>query len=82
MWKLSEIQISVLINKVYWNTATSSPLSIVCGCFCVNDDKSWTVAPETVGPAKAKILTLWPFTGKIYQPRCRWLRAIKNLIMD
>ena len=53
--KIVWIQISVSINKVYWNPAGFIHFYVVPGCFCVTW-QCWVIAAETMWPASLKYL--------------------------
>lgn len=65
-WQLGEIQMSVFINKIDWNTATHIHLCTICGCFLTKvrvDGCDRPILPST----KPKIFTIHPFIEKVCQ---------------
>ena len=62
-WKVFKIQISVSINKLFWNTPCPFMYMVSVTAF-EQQRQSWIVATKMVQVSKPKIFPVWSFTGK------------------
>lgn len=72
-WPVDQIWLLLaLINEVLLEDRYTHFLFLmhVYGCFFPYNDRteSWVVATENVRIEKPKLLTIWPFTEKVYGP--------------
>ena len=67
MLKLYEIQISMSINKFYWNTATSPSMDCLQLLLC-SKSRTEALGQRLKGPPSPEIFSTRPFTGHV----CRY----------
>lgn len=64
-WKLYEVQISISLVKICWNTATLNSLHIASGCFYSTMAELRSYNRNM--PTTPDIFTIWPFAENVCQ---------------